>query len=68
MAYVYLLDLYKFIDQRSAEAGKALEEAPNKNGATSFQEGRIAILADFKDYLNENFHSRLPRKIRETVR
>ncbi|MBW1861301.1 MAG: hypothetical protein JRJ02_02870 [Deltaproteobacteria bacterium] len=67
MAYVYLLDLYTYIDQRLAEAGKALGEAENENGDMGFHKGRIEALSDFRIFLKENFHSKLPRKIRESL-
>jgi hypothetical protein len=67
MAYVYLLDLYTFIDQRLAESVTALGEADRDSGETSFHKGRIAALSDFKVFLRRDFHSKLPRKIRESL-
>lgn len=67
MAYVYLLDLYNFIDQRLAQTASALKEAEGDIGETSFQNGRIAALSDFKAFLKQDFHPKLPRRIRESL-
>jgi len=67
MAYVYLLDLYTYIDQRLTESVKALGEAESENGDMGFHKGRIEALSDFRIFLKQNFHSKLPRKIRESL-
>lgn len=67
MAYVYLLDLYAFIDQRLSESVSALDEAEREGGEMGFLKGRIAALSDFKVFLRQNFHPKLPRKIRESL-
>ncbi|MBW1753579.1 MAG: hypothetical protein JRJ46_10890 [Deltaproteobacteria bacterium] len=54
MAYVYLLDLHQLIDQRLAEAGKAVDKTKNDPFEKRFHEGRIEILSAFKDFLTEN--------------
>jgi len=68
MAYGYLLDLYTCIDRRLAEAEKALRKAESEDGGMGFHKGRIEALSDFKIFLKQNFHSKLPRKIRESLR
>ena len=67
MAYGYLLDLYTYIDQRLAESEKALGEAESEDGEMGFHKGRIEALSDFRIFLKKNFHSKLPRKIRESL-
>jgi hypothetical protein len=64
MAYVYLLDLHQLIDQRLAQAGRAVKNNENDPGEKRFHEGRIEILSDFKDFLTENLNPKLPRRIR----
>ncbi len=66
MAYGYLLDLHKLIDQRLSEAGQLVENTENDPGEIRFHEGRIEILSDFKDFLTENLSPKLPRRIRES--
>ena len=64
MAYIYLLDIYKRIDQRIEDAKAAIESLSDDPLKKKFQEGRIKALSDFKNYLVENFNPRLPRRIR----
>ena len=66
MAYVYLLDLYQLIDRRTAEALQAMNDGKNDPGERKFHEGRIKILAEFKNFLMENFNAKLPRRIRRS--
>ena len=65
MAYVYLLDFYKYIDQRLAEATDGLDQADRDAAIGQFEQVRIDALAEFKHFLEENFNSKLPRRIRE---
>ena len=65
MAYVYLLDFYKYIDQRLAEATAGLDQAERDAAIGQFEQGRIDALTEFKNFLEENFNSKLPRRIRE---
>ena len=66
MAYVYLLETYKFIEQRLADAYEALEKAEGDTLDKSLQQGRIDTLRQFQQFLMENFNPKLPRRIRET--
>ena len=65
MAYVYLLDLHKFTDERLAKAKLSLKMTGQDPGEKRFHEGRIEVLSDFKIFLNENLNPKLPRRIRE---
>ena len=64
MAYVYLLDMYKLIDQRIEDARAAALDDAGDTAGEKFQEGRIRALVEFKDYLAAHFNSKLPRRIR----
>ena len=66
MAYVYLLDLYKYIDERISEAADGLYQADGDVPIGKFEQGRIDALTEFQDFLKENFNPKLPRRIRET--
>lgn len=66
MAYIYLLDIYKFIDQRLEDANSSIGELAEDPMGTKFQEGRIRALSDFKDYLTKNLNPKLPHRIRQT--
>lgn len=66
MAYVYLLDMNKFIEQRIAGARNALAESNESSSEQQFIEGRTSALLDFQEYLMGNYIPKLPRRIRET--
>lgn len=65
MAYTYLLDIYKLIDQRLEDANSLIGELVDDPIETKFQEGRVRALSDFKDYLVKNFNPKLPGRIRK---
>ena len=67
MAYIYLLDLYKHIEKRLAEATDALDQADADGPARKFEQGRIDALTEFQDFLKKNFNPKLPRRIRESL-
>jgi len=67
MAYIYLLDIYKLIDQRIEDAKTTLENQSGNRNEKKYQEGRIKALMDFKDFLIQNFNPKLPRRIREDL-
>ena len=68
MAYVYLLDMNKFIEQRLARTKEALENLNGDPSEKKFIDGRTSILIDFQDFLSENYIPKLPRRIREAYR
>jgi len=65
MAYVYLLDMNKFVEQRIAGINEALEKRNGNPSEKKFIEGRISVLQEFQDFLLENYIPKLPRRIRE---
>ena len=67
MAYIYLLDIYKLIDQRLEDAKATLGNASDNPHEKQYQEGRIKALMDFRDYLIINFNPKLPRRIRDDL-
>ena len=68
MAYVYLLDLYKQIEDRIDNARQVLEKSDFDERAAGFEKGRIDALNDIKCFLEDNFNSKLPRRIRENLK
>ena len=66
MAYVYLLDMNKFIEQRLDRSREALENLNGDPSEKKFIDGRTSALVDFQVFLNENYIPKLPRRIRET--
>ena len=67
MSYVYLLDLYKLVDQRLAEAGQSIDNTENNPGELRFREGQIDMLSDFKEFLIANLNPKLPKAIRNKL-
>ena len=65
MAYVYLLDMKKFVEQRLAGTKEALEKLVGNPSEKKFIEGRTSVLQEFQDLLLENYIPKLPRRIRE---
>ena len=65
MAYIYLLDLYKYIDERLGQAMDGRNQASEDLSLVKFEQGRIDALTEFKEFLRENFNPKLPRRIRE---
>ncbi len=68
MAYVYLLDLYKQIEDRIDNARQVLDKSDVDERAARFERGRIDALNDIKGFLEDNFNSKLPRRIRENLK
>ena len=65
MAYVYLTDMTKFVEQRIAEASQELENSNGSPSAKQFLEGRASALSDFQEFLAHHYIPKLPRRIRE---
>ena len=66
MAYVYLLDMNKFVEQRIAGARNARGKSNGSSSEQQFIDGRTSALLDFQEFLMENYIPKLPRRIRET--
>ncbi len=65
MAYVYFLDMNKFLEQRIAGARNARENLNDSSSEEQFLDGRTSALLDFQEFLMENYIPKLPRRIRE---
>ncbi len=77
MAYIYLLNLYETIEERINQAQKV----DRKSGTTvtagrtkklqktddQFQQGRIDLLNEFKNYLIDNMNDKLPKRLRKKL-
>jgi hypothetical protein len=63
MSYSYLIDLYHVLDERINQIDS--EKSPDNTQAdeSEYQQGRRDCLVDFKKYLEENYHHKLPRRI-----
>ena len=65
MAYVYLLDMDKFLQRRIAGARNARKKSGENPSERQFLAGRTSALLDFQEFLMENYIPRLPRRIRQ---
>ncbi len=68
MAYIYLLNLHEKIDKKLIEAKKSIDTASNEPEKIKFIQGRIQALSEFKEFLNNNLNSKLPRRIRQRLK
>jgi len=68
MAYIYLLNLHEKIDKKLIEAKKSIDNASYEPEKIKFIQGRIQALSEFKEFLNNNLNSKLPRKIRQRLK
>jgi hypothetical protein len=68
MAYVYLLDMTKFVEQRIAGVRRALENLNDSPAEKQFLKGRTSALLEFQEFLVQNYIPKLPRRIREAYR
>ncbi len=64
MSHDYLLVLYDTLDARIEEKYKLLNKYPVNSDEYFMLEGEIAMLKEFKNYLFESFHERLPRAVK----
>ena len=69
MSHTYLITLYELIDQRLEDAAQQhdTDELPDQP-SIRFQEGRIDILKECKQFLTGQYNSKLPRRIRNKYR
>ena len=66
MAYVYLLDMNKFVEQRLAGTKEALENNTSDPSEKKFIEDAPGFYRIFRISSWNNYIPKLPRRIRET--
>jgi hypothetical protein len=64
MSYDYLFDTYAYIYQRRTAIQRGLEQAQDDPHARRYAAGQVRALDDFERFLIENFHGKLPRRLR----
>jgi len=67
MSYKYLLDLYSVLDHRRERITREQGETSASPEQHSHLQGRIDCLAEFKSFLEENYHQKLPRRIQKMM-
>ena len=66
MAYVYLIDLFHYIEKRLSEADNTRSSADADAMEKRFHEGRAEALSDFKQFLEKNYIQKLPNRIKKS--
>lgn len=64
MVYNYLLDLYKMLDERKKELENQREDSLDSTEAKEYHQGQITAVDEFTSFLRENYHEKLPRRMR----
>lgn len=69
MAYNYLLELYEILEKDTAGALEDQEKARQENDPNeiAFAQGKVDMMAEIQQFLEENYNRMLPRKIRERL-
>lgn len=68
MAYIYLFNLYDKIDFHVKEAKKNMKDKSCTLDQISYQEGRVAVLSELKQYLSESMDDKLPKRMRKKIK
>jgi len=68
MSYSYLLDLYKVLDERINRIDSEKSPDITHPNEREYLQGRRDCLVDFKKYLEENYHHKLPRRIQSVYK
>jgi hypothetical protein len=63
MAYNYLLNLYKVLNERKKEIGLKLQKAVDDPEQELYEQGRLSAITDFTIFLQKNYHKKLPRRL-----
>ncbi len=63
MTYNYLFDLYRVLAERQADIlNKGVH--PTTSSEEQYRQGRIETIHDFQVFLKDNYHGKLPRRLR----
>ncbi|MGW8194661.1 MAG: hypothetical protein ACWGOX_10395 [Desulforhopalus sp.] len=65
MVYNYLLDLYKVLDKRKQQIDDERPRSSEDSARECYQQGRHAAINDFKLFLQQNYHEKLPRRVQK---
>jgi len=65
MVYNYLLDLYKMLGERKKELEEQSEDSFNSTQSKEYHHGQLAAVDEFTTFLRNNYHNKLPRRMRQ---
>ena len=63
MVYNYLLDLYNILGERRKELEGQNDDSSSLD-AKEYLRGQITAIDEFKQFLQDNYHDKLPRRKR----
>lgn len=64
MVYNYLLDLYKMLGERKKELEGQGEDTFDSAESKEYHRGQITAIDEFNIFLRDNYHEKLPRRMR----
>jgi len=65
MVYSYLLDLYRVLDERKKHIELKISQVSNDPDKQQYEQGRLTVINEFKDYLTAHYHAKLPRRMQQ---
>ncbi len=68
MVYSYLLDLYKVLDQRKKNIELKISHLADDPESLQYQQGRLTVISEFKDFLKTNYHAKLPMRMQQNLK
>ena len=68
MVYSYLLQLYNVLDQRKKDIELEISHLADDPESLQYQQGRLTVINEFKDFLVTNYHAKLPRRMQQNLK
>ncbi len=65
MVYNYLLDLYNVLGERRTELEGRNDDSFDSIESKEYHRGQIAAVDEFTKFLRDNYHEKLPRRMRK---
>ena len=65
MVYTYLLNLYQALDNRQQEIEVELSRLIDDKEQFELIHGRLAAINEFRSFIHNKYHSKLPRRIQK---
>lgn len=64
MSYNYLLDLYKVLEERKSHLINTSDSSEKQEKDIQHLRGQLSAIDDFTTFLRQNYHYKLPRRLR----
>ncbi len=66
MVYNYLLDLYQMLSERKQELEAQSKDSFDSTESKEYSRGRLTAVKEFTAFLRDNYHDKLPRRMRRS--